>query len=396
MPRRHALATIRFAAIALAASATAALAQTPLRVGFVSTFSGPQGVLGEEIHNGFEVALAQRGGKLGGAPTTVIVGDDQVKPDVARGVVDRMIDQDRVDILTGMLNSAVLLAIAQPAFKADKIVISTIAAPSNLAGKQCDPRFFVASPQNDGSSEAMGKYLQEKGVKRVFLISSNYPAGRDKMAGFKRYFKGEIVGEIYPAFTQVDYAAEIAQARAADAEAIYEFLPGGVGINFLKQFNASGLGRSVKLYTDFGGIDETMIAAVGDDAVGVSTASFWTAAMDNPLNRAFVAAYIDKYKRSPSFYAAAGYDTALLIDAAVKSLGGKTEDLKALRGALAKATFDAVRGKFKFGPNQIPLSDFYLTTVTKGADGKLGLSMGEKILSDHQDVYAAECHYPAP
>ncbi len=393
MSKHTAPTMIGVALLGLLANTGIAAAQSPLKIGFVSTFSGPQGVLGEEIHNGFDVALAQLGGKLGGAPVDVIIGDDQVKPDVARAVVDKMIDQDKVDVLTGMLNSAVLLAMAQPAFKADKIVISTIAAPSNLAGKQCDAHFFVASPQNDGSSEAMGQYLQAKGVKRVFLISSNYPAGRDKMAGFKRYFKGDIVGEIYPAFTQMDYAAEIAQARAANAEAVYEFLPGGVGINFIKQFNSSGLGKTVKLYTDFGGIDETMIAAVGDDALGMSTASFWTAGMKTPLNQKFVAGYIEKFKRSPSFYAAAGYDTALLMDAAIKSLGGKTGDKAALRKALASARFEAVRGQFRFGPNQIPLSDFYLTTVTMGADGKLGLALGDKIMSDHQDVYAPDCKY---
>jgi branched-chain amino acid transport system substrate-binding protein len=395
MPGRTSFARLIACAFSAAMIATPSTAQTPLKVGFLSTFSGPQGVLGEEIHNGFDVALSQLGGKLGGAPVEVIIGDDQVKPDVARGVVDKMIDQDKVDVLTGMLNSAVLLAMAQPAFKAGKIVISTIAAPSNLAGKQCDANFFVASPQNDGSSEAMGQYLQAKGVKRVFLISSNYPAGRDKMTGFKRYFKGEIVGEIYPAFTQMDYAAEIAQARDAKADAIFEFLPGGVGINFLKQFKSSGLDKSVKLYTDFGGIDETMIAAVGDDALGISTASFWTAGMDNPVSKKFLAGYIEKFKRSPSFYAAAGYDTALLLDTAIKSLGGKTNDKAALRKALADARFDAVRGAFRFGSNQIPLSDFYLTTATKDASGKIGLSLGDKILSQHTDVYAADCKYPA-
>lgn len=397
MPVRSTLARLAAATVlTLPLAARPAFAQqAPLKIGFLSTFSGPQGVLGEEIHNGFEVALTQLGGKLGGAAVNVITGDDQVKPDVARNVVDRMIDQDKVDILTGMLNSAVLLAIAQPAFKEGKIVISTIAAPSNLAGKQCDANFFVASPQNDASSEAMGQYLQAKGVKKVFLISSNYPAGKDKMAGFKRYFKGEIVGEIYPAFTQMDYAAEIAQARAAGPDAIFEFLPGAVGINFIKQFKASGLDKTVKLYTDFGGIDETMITAVGDDALGVSTASFWTASLDNPVNAKFVAGYEEKFKRSPSFYAAAGYDTALLIDAAIRSLGGKTDDRAALRKAIAAARFDAARGPFRFGPNQIPLSDFYITTATKDARGRVVLNIGEKVFTAHQDVYAPDCKYPA-
>ena len=370
-------------------------AQSPVKIGFVSTFSGPQGQLGEEIHSGFRVALDQLGGKLGGVPVEILVGDDQTKPDVARQLVDKMIEQDKVDILTGMLNSSVLLAIARPALDADRIVISSIAGPSVLAGRQCHPNFFVASPQNDASSEAMGQYLQSKGLKRVALISSNYPAGRDKMSGFKRFFKGEVAAELYPPFTQLDYANEIAQVRAAKPEAVFEFLPGGVGINFLKQFNESGLKKDVKLYTDFGGLDETMIAAVGDAALGAQAASFWTAALKNPVNARFVADFEKKYNRLPSFYAAAGFDTALLLDNAIRAVGGKVADRRAFRKAIADAQFDAARGRFKFNTNHIPLSDFYLTTVSKDDKGRYVLALGEKILSDHKDAYADQCKYPA-
>jgi branched-chain amino acid transport system substrate-binding protein len=377
------------------ASMQQALAQAPVKIGFLSTFSGPQGQLGEEIHAGFNLALEQLGGKLGGAAVDVLVGDDQTKPDIARQLVDKMIEQDKVDILTGMLNSSVLLAITRPAFDAGKIVISSIAGPSVLAGRQCHPNFFVAAPQNDASSEAMGQYLQSKGVSRVFLISSNYPAGRDKMSGFKRFFRGEIVGELYTPFNQLDYAAEIAQVRAAKPDAVFEFLPGGVGINFLKQFSESGLKGTVRLYTDFGGLDETMIAAVGDAALGTSTASFWTAGLENPVNARFVSAFEQKHKRIPSFYAAAGYDTALLLDAAIKAVGRNVNDKTALRKALADARFDATRGAFRFNSNHIPLADFYLTTVAKDDKGRYALALGEKILSDHKDAYAAQCKYAA-
>ncbi len=370
-------------------------AQGPVKIGFVSTFSGPQGQLGDEIHSGFRVALDQLGGKLGGVPVEILVGDDQTKPDVARQLVDKMFEQDKVDILTGMLNSSVLLAIVRPAFDADRIVISSIAAPSVLAGRQCNPNFFVASPQNDASSEAMGKYLQAEGLKRVVLIASNYPAGRDKMTGFKRFFKGEVAAELYPPFTQLDYANEIAQVRAAKPNAVFEFLPGGVGINFLKQFSESGLRQDVKLYTDFGGLDETMITAVGDAALGAQTASFWTAGLKNPVNVRFVADFEKKFNRLPSFYAAAGFDTALLLDTAIKAVGGKVDDRRSFRKAIADAQFDAARGRFRFNTNHIPLSDFYLTTVSKDDKGRYVLAPGQKILSDHKDAYAEQCKYPA-
>jgi branched-chain amino acid transport system substrate-binding protein len=388
------LTRVAVALLALALMIQPGAAQAPVKIGFVSTFSGPQGQLGEEIHSGFRVALDQLAGKLGGVPVEILVGDDQTKPDVARQLVDKMIEQDKVDILTGMLNSSVLLAIARPAFDADRIVISSIAAPSLLAGRQCHPNFFVASPQNDASSEAMGQYLQAKGLKRVVLISSNYPAGRDKMSGFKRFFKGEVVAELYPPFTQLDYANEIAQVRAANPDAVFEFLPGGVGINFLKQFSESGLRKDIKLYTDFGGLDETMIAAVGDAALGAQTASFWTAGLKNPVNVRFVADFEKKFNRLPSFYAAAGFDTARLLDTAIKAVGGKVADKRSFRKAIADAQFDAVRGRFRFNTNHIPLSDFYLTTVSKDDKGRYILMLGEKILSDHKDAYADQCKYP--
>ena len=381
-------------ALAFTIMAYGACAQTAIKIGFVSTFSGPQGQLGDEIHSGFQVALDQFDGKLGGVPVDILVGDDQTKPDVARQIVDKMIEQDKVDILTGMLNSSVLLAIARPAFDADKIVISSIAAPSVLAGKQCHPNFFVASPQNDASSEAMGHYLESQGVKRVILISSNYPAGRDKMAGFKRFFKGEIVAELYPPFSQLDYAAEIAQIRAGKPDAVFEFLPGGVGINFLKQLDESGLRKDVKLYTDFGGLDETMITAVGDAALGAQTASFWTSTMKTPASAKFVDGFEKKFGRLPSFYAAAGYDTALLLDTAIRAAGGNISDKKVLRKAIADAQFDATRGRFRFNTNHIPLTDFYLTTVVKDDKGRYVLALGEKILADHKDAYADQCSYP--
>jgi branched-chain amino acid transport system substrate-binding protein len=370
-------------AIALTLLLQPAVAQAPLKIGFVSTFSGPQGQLGEEIHAGFQVALDQLGGKLGGIPVEVLVGDDQTKPDVARQLVDKMIEQDKVDILTGMLNSSVLLAIARPALDAGKIVISSIAGPSVLAGRQCHPNFFVAAPQNDASSEAMGQYLQKKGVKRVVLISSNYPAGRDKMAGFKRFFKGEVAAELYPPFTQLDYAAEIAQVRANKPEAVFEFLPGGVGINFLKQLNESGLRKDVGLYTDFGGLDETMIAAVGDAALGAQAASFWSATMNNPVNARFVSGFERKFNRLP-----------LLLDASIKAANGQVAEKAKLRDAMETIQFDAARGRFRFNTNHIPLSDFYLSTVAKDDKGRYVLVLGEKILSDHKDAYAEQCKYP--
>ena len=380
--------------VALAACARIAGAE-PVRVGVISTFSGAQGLLGEEVLNGFKLALAERGGKLGGTEIALTVGDDQLKPEIARQLAQQMVDRDHVDVITGILNSAVLLAMAKPVLESGKILISSNAGPSQLAGPQCNANFFAIAGQNDASPEAMGTYLTQKGVKRVFLLAPNYQAGKDKMAGFKRTYKGEIVAEVYTPFDQLDYAGQIAQIRRDAPEAIFEFLPGATGIAFLKQWRQSGLADSVKLYADRGGLDETILEAVGESVAGAATASSWSNAMDNPVNAQFAKDYAAAYHRAPSLYAAQGYDTALLLDAALKRTGGKA-DADTLRKALLHADAPSVRGKpVAFNTNHFPMDDYWLMTVTTTGNGKVTLATGERILERQHDAYAEQCKLPA-
>lgn len=372
-----------------------ARAAEPVRIGMISTFSGPQGLLGEEILNGFKLALQQRNNQLGGVAVALTVGDDQLKPDIGRQLAQQMLDRDHVDVITGILNSAVLLALARPVEEADRILISSNAAPSQLAGSQCHADFFSIAGQNDASPEAVGTYLSAQGVQRVFLLAPNYQAGKDKMAGFKRTFKGSIVGEVYTPFDQLDYAGEIAEIRRAAPEAVFEFLPGATGIAFLKQWHQSGVDAKVKLFADRGALDETMLAAVGDTIIGAATAASWSNALANAENDRFVAAYRAAYHRAPSLYAAEGYDTALLLDAALRKSGGKA-DARSLRQALLTAAAPSVRGQpVAFNVNHFPMDDYYLMTVAHGADGHAGLVTGAKILEHQHDAYAVQCHMAA-
>jgi branched-chain amino acid transport system substrate-binding protein len=383
------------ACLVLAGLANPASGQ-PVRIGFLSTMSGPQGLLGEEILNGFRLAMTQRDGKLGGSEVTLLVGDDQLKPEIGRQLAAQMIERDHADLITGILNSAVLLAIARPVMDAGKLLISSNAGPSQLAGAQCQPNFFDVAAQNDASPQAMGSYLQAQGVRRVFLLAPNYQAGKDKMAGFKRSFRGEIVGEVYTPFDQLDYAGQIAQIRLANPDALFQFLPGATGIAFLKQWHQSGVDRSVKLYTDRGGMDETMLGAVGDAANGAATASSWSNTMTNPENLRFVHDYEQSYHRPPSLFAAQGYDTALLLDAAIAENHGRTDDSDALRRALLHAQAPSVRGHpIKFGHNHFPTDDYYLMTVEQTADGHHQLSTGALIVAQQPDAYAEQCKMTA-
>ncbi|SED98671.1 amino acid/amide ABC transporter substrate-binding protein, HAAT family [Rhizobiales bacterium GAS191] len=383
----------RIAAFALALSAApcAAEAAQVLKIGFISTFSGPAAAISEELLAGFKLGIAENGGKLGRLPVELIVVDDQGKPDVGRQLAERLVESDRVDIVTGINFSNVLLAIAKPVLDSKTFLISINAAPSQLAGKGCNPYFFSVSWQNDNIPEAMGKYLSDKGVKGVYLMAPNYPAGRDMIAGFKRFYHGDIVGEVYPTWLQLDYAAEIAQMRSVNPPALFAFFPGGMGINFTKQFAQAGLAGTIPLYAPSFSIDQTVLPGIGDAALGIVSTTFWSEDLDNPANRRFVEAFEATEHRIPAPYAAQGYDGARLIAAALEAIGGRIDDRRAFREALENAPFQSVRGRFRFNANHFPIQDFYATEVAKDAQGRLVNKLIGTVFEEHADAYATEC-----
>ncbi len=383
------------AAAAATLLAGSAAAQEPIKIGFLSTFSGPSALLGQELLDGFKLGLEQSGNKLGGRPVELIQADDQTKPDVARQHADKMIERDKIHILTGINFSNVLLAVAKPALDNGVLVYSINAGPSQYAGGQCNPHYFNVSFQNDTGAEAMAIYLQNKGVKKMYLLAPNYPAGKDFLSGFKRYYKGEIVGEVYTTFGQLDYAAEIAQLRAAGPEAVFFFLPGGMGINFVKQYSQSGLNKTVPLYGPSFSFDQTVLPAIGDAAIGSFASAFWAETFDNPQSKKFVADFEAKYGRLPSPNAANAFDGARILDAALTAIGGKIEDKAALRKALENVKFTSLRGNFRFNTNHYPVQDFYLTEITKDAKGRTTMTVREKINTGHEDAYVKDCKMPA-
>ncbi|MBR1221364.1 ABC transporter substrate-binding protein [Bradyrhizobium sp. U87765 SZCCT0131] len=379
------------AAAALLLGTAGAMAADPIKIGFISTFSGPSGQLGQELLDGFKLGIKSTGSTLGGRPVEVVQGDDQAKPDVGRQLSDKMIESDRVEIITGINFSNVMLAVAKPVLDSGAFVFSVNAGPSQYAGKLCNPHYFNASFQNDTLPEAMGIYLRENNVKRVYLMAPNYPAGKDFLAGFKRTFKGEIAGEVYTAFGQLDYAAEIAQLRAAKPDAVFFFYPGGMGINFVKQYAQAGLKDQIKLYGPSFSLDQTVLPGMGDAAIGAFASTFWTEDFDNATSKKFVADFEAAYGRVPSPNAANAYDGARLLDAALKTIGGKIEDKAAFQKALETVKFDSVRGNFKFNTNHHPIQDSYLAEIVKDAKGRPGMKRLELIKADQADSYVGEC-----
>jgi branched-chain amino acid transport system substrate-binding protein len=369
---------------------TGAAAQDKIRIGLIYTLSGPPSALGQQSKNAFELAVKDLGGKMDGKEVELFIADDTLKPDVAIQKVHELIDRDKVDVVVGPIFSNILQAIHKPVLDSGKILISTNAGASSFAGTQCNPNFFVTSYQNDQIYAALGKVANEKGYKRVYAIMPNYQAGKDALAGFKSTYKGTIVEETLVPLNNIDFASDVSKLSAANPDALFTFMPGGLGINLIKQMKQSGVQGKFPVISAFTA-DEATLPVLGDAADGIFGALTWAPTMDNPQNKKFVAEYEAAYKAIPASYAMQAYDTAMLIDSAVRALKGNVSDAKAFSAAIKKADFKSLRGPFKFNVNGYPIEDFYLTKVVKRDDGKYQTSIVEKVLENNADPYAKDC-----
>ncbi len=366
--------------VALSLSVAAAYAE-PVKIGLITTLSGGGAGLGVDIRDAFQLAIEKSGNK----EIEVVVEDDAQKPELAVQIADKMVQSDKVDLLTGIVWSNLAMAVVPTVTAQDIIYLSPNAGPSPLAGAGCSKNYFNVAYQNDNFHEAMGEYAN-KDYKKTFILAPNYPAGKDSLTGFKRYYKGEVAGEIYTQLGQTDYAAEIAQIRASGADSVFIFLPGGMGIAFTKQYAQSGVG--IPLLGPGFSFSQDVLGAIGDAALGVKNSASWAKDLDNPANKDFVASFQAKYNRLPSIYAAQAYDTANLIVSALAKASVKDKD--AFRAALKEASFPTVRGKFKFNSNNHPIQDIYVREVVKEGD-----VITNKIIAtaftDHSDAYAKDC-----
>jgi branched-chain amino acid transport system substrate-binding protein len=379
-------------ATVLALVAGPALAQQKtVKIGFVSTFSGPVAAIGNDMKNSFELGLDQHGRKLGGLPVEVIYADDQLKPEVGVQKTQELIESDHVDFVVGYIWSNVLLASLKPLVDSKTMTVVTNAGPNQLAGELCSPYVFSTSWQNDQTPAAVGRYMNEKGVKTAFLIGPNYAAGKDMLAGVQTSFKGQIVGQELTRWPdQLDFSAELSKARAAKPDAIFAFYPGGAGVQFVTQYVQAGLKGQIPLYTAFT-IDDLSLPRLKDLAVGVPGAQEWVNDLPNDANKTYVTDYKAKYHAAPSFYGAQTYDAVGLIDSAITAVKGDLGNKEGMRKEMEKADFKSVRGDFKFGNNHIPIQNFYLQDAVKNADGSYALKTVALIVKDDQDRFHDKC-----
>lgn len=379
------------ALLALVASVMAPAAMADVKIGFLATLSGPSADVGRDQYDGFALGLEQLSGKLGGVSATVVKEDDQQKPDIAMTALAKLIDRDKVDVVVGLTFANVMMIMQNRIASTDLPFIGTLAGPSPVAGAQCKPNQFVMSWQSDVPGEVIGKYLNDKGVKRVSTMTPNFIGGKDKVQGFKRYYQGQIVDEMYTPLSQLDFSAELTQLGAARPDAVYGFYPGGMGVSFVRQYQQAGLLAKMPLYTT-STIEGTGVDAIGNAAIGAIVGDTWTAGSPNPQSRQFVAAFQKRYGRTPSVYAAFSYDAALLLDAAVSSVKGNAGDRKAFTAAIKNAQFKSVRGNFKFGNNNFPVQDYHIFQIVKGAGGKPEFKvLAANVFKDHADAYSSLC-----
>jgi branched-chain amino acid transport system substrate-binding protein len=376
--------------ILLSAAAGQASAQEKIKVGVIVTLSGPAAVLGQQARDGFALAVRDLGGKMGGRDVEVVVVDDELKPDSAVTKVKGLLERDKVDFVVGPIFSNILQAIHKPVVDNKTFLISPNAGPSSYAGKECSPFFYVTSYQNDQVHEVLGKVAQDRGYKNVYVLEPNYQAGKDSAAGFKIDYKGQIVEESYIPLGTLDFQVELSKIASLKPDAVFTFMPGGMGVSLVKQYSQAGLADKIPVLSAFT-VDESTLPAQQDAAVGMFGGANWAPNLDNPQNKKFVQAYEATYNSVPATYAFQGYDTAMLIDSAVRAVKGDLTNKEAVTAALKKADFTSLRGGFKFNTNGYPIQDFYLTKVAKRADGKFQTEIVQKVFENYGDSYAKDC-----
>ncbi len=384
---------IAAALFVLASHSTAGAQERALRLGFMSSMSGPIAALGVEQRRGLDLAIADLGGKIGGLPVEIFTADDQADAGAAVQGASKLIDKDKVDVITGLIASPALIGASKTIIQSGKLLISANAGPSQFAGKECNPNFFFTAWQNDQVDEAVGRYLNDKGFKRVYFMGFDNQAGYDHINGAKRTFKGENLGESYTGMAQVDFSSEFARVRAAKPDALFVFYVGAPAVAFVKQYAQAGLKKDIPVFS-FALADALSIKAQGTAALGVKVAGPYFPFIDNPQNKKFVGDFRAKFGRDPALYAANQYDAIMLLDSAIRAVGGKLDDQAALRAALRKADFKSLRGSFRFNVNNFPIQDYYIAEVAKRQDGEMEFAKIDLAMKDGKDSFYEECKMP--
>jgi branched-chain amino acid transport system substrate-binding protein len=326
----------------------------PLKVGLVLPYTGVYAVLGESITQAMELVFARENWTVAGRKIEMIKEDDEMKPPVGIRKTEKLIDSDKVDILTGPVHSGILMGMRDKVHGSKTILIVSNAGADAISRERCSKWIFRTSFSNWQPCQPMGGWVAKNVAKEVFLTAPNYQAGKDMMNAFKETFVpagGKVVDEDYPKLGETDYAPYLTKIRQSKAKAVFAFFSGTDAVNFVKQYDQFGLKQQVKL-TGAGFLTEPdVLPAQGQSALGVITGHFYTPLLDNPTNQRFVKDFREKFGgKMPDGFACQGYDTAEVIVRALKAVKGNTQDKDKLVEVIAKLEFDSPRGRFRFDP----------------------------------------------
>lgn len=372
-------------------AATAAIAADKVKIGFLATASGAPTIgVSKEMRAGFDLALKQMGNKLGGLPVEIIAGDDQGNPDIGKQVFDRMVKRDRVDVVTGVMASGVIYAVAPLASQQQVFFINSNVGPRDFVAGKCSPFYFNTGWHIESVNEALGQHLSASGFKKVYIMATGVPVGREHVDAFKRTYTGAVAGETYFKPQTLDFSAELAQIRAAQPDAVYAFTFGPLSINFIKQYAQAGL-KNIPLFGPAPLADEQVIPAVGEPMLDVTSSGHWSLDLNTEANKQFSAAFLKENGKAAELASEQGYTTALVLDAAIKAVKGNIEDKVAFRKALEAVKVEAPRGPFRFNVDHSPVQNVYLRKVTKDAKGELENTTLKTIATAHSVNDAASC-----
>jgi len=377
LTRRRFLGTASMAAVSAAVGPWVLRAHAqggPIKIGILLPYSGVYAVLGESITQAMELVFARENWAVAGRKIELTKEDSEAKPPVGIRKADKLIDSDKVDILTGPVHSGVLAGIRDKVHNSKTILIVSNAGADQISRERCSRWIFRSSFSNWQPCQPMGGWVAKNVSKEVFQVAPNYQAGKDMMAAFRETFLpagGKVIAEDYPKLGETDYAPYITKIKQSGAKAVFAFFSGSDAVNFVKQFDQFGLKQSVKL-TGAGFLTEPdVLPAQGQSALGVITGHFYTPLLDNPVNQRFVKEFKEKYNKSTDGFAVQGYDTAEVIVRALKAVNGNTQDKMKLLDAIAKVEFDSPRGRFRFDPkSQNVIQPFiYVREVKEVAGG---------------------------
>jgi branched-chain amino acid transport system substrate-binding protein len=359
----HQVTRRRFLATASAAATGAAIgpwvlrayAQAPpVKIGLVLPYTGVYAVLGESITQAMELVFARENWTVAGRKIEMIKEDDEMKPPVGIRKTEKLIDSDKVDILTGPVHSGILMGMRDKVHNSKTILIVSNAGADDISRSRCSKWIFRTSFSNWQPCQPMGGWVAKNVSKEVFQIAPNYQAGKDMMAAFRETFLpagGKVIAEDYPKLGETDYAPYITKIKQSGAKAVFAFFSGTDAVNFVKQYDQFGLKQTVKL-TGAGFLTEPdVLPAQGGSALGIITGHFYTPLLDNPTNHRFVKDFREKFfGKVPDGFACQGYDTAEVILRALKAVNGNTQDKEKIVDAIGKVEFDSPRGRFRFDP----------------------------------------------